>query len=43
MRITYGLARDGAPVWLQKFGVRALAPVGRLAGYDNEYPEYLPP
>jgi mannose-6-phosphate isomerase-like protein (cupin superfamily) len=73
MRVTYGLARDGAPVtgsgmplnplrlavfldeyddmlflsalpvWLQKLGIRALAPVGRLAGYDNEYPEYLPP
>jgi mannose-6-phosphate isomerase-like protein (cupin superfamily) len=67
MRITYGLARDGAPVTpsgmplnalrlaalldefddmlylaalpveLQRLGVAALAPLGRLAGYDNAY------
>lgn len=73
MRITYGLARDGAPVTpsgmpvnllrlavllaeyddllylagvpvgLQRLGVSALAPVGRLVGYDTSYPEYLPP
>ncbi|MFB6178236.1 MAG: cupin domain-containing protein [Halorientalis sp.] len=71
MRITYGLARDGAPVtgsgmllnplrlavildeyddmlflsalplWLQLFGIRTIAPFGRLAGYNNTYPEYL--
>ena len=70
MRITYGLARDGAPVtpsgmllnplrlavllrefddmlylaalpvWLQRLGVALLAPLGRLAGYDNEYPQF---
>jgi mannose-6-phosphate isomerase-like protein (cupin superfamily) len=70
MRVTYGLARDGAPVtgsgmplnvlrlavlldefddmlflavlplWLQLAGIRAVAPVGRLVGYDNDYPEY---
>jgi len=70
MRITYGLARDGAPVTpsgmplnalrlaalldefddmlllagvpvaLQRFGVTALAPLGRLAGYDNAYPQF---
>jgi hypothetical protein len=31
------------PLWLQVLGIRTLAPVGRLVGYDNEYPEYLPP
>jgi mannose-6-phosphate isomerase-like protein (cupin superfamily) len=70
MRITYGLARDGAPVTpsgmllnplrlavllsefddmlylaalpvcLQRLGVSLLAPLGRLAGYDNEYPQF---
>jgi hypothetical protein len=70
MWITYGLARDGAPVtpsgmllnplrlavllaefddmlslgalpvWLQRLGVAVLAPLGRLAGYDNEYPQF---
>jgi mannose-6-phosphate isomerase-like protein (cupin superfamily) len=73
MRITYGIARDGAPVtpsgmplnllrlavvldeyddmlllaalpgWLQLLGVRALAPLARALGYENSYPEYLPP
>jgi len=72
MRITYGLAREGAPVtpsgmplnvlrltvllseyddmlwlaalpqWLQRTGVDLLAPLGRLFGYDNSYPELLP-
>ncbi|WP_135365705.1 cupin domain-containing protein [Halosimplex halophilum] len=32
----------GAPVWLQRLGVDALAPVGRLLGYGNAYPEYRP-
>jgi mannose-6-phosphate isomerase-like protein (cupin superfamily) len=71
MRVTYGLARDGAPATpsgmplnllllavlleeyddmlylarvperLQRLGVRLLAPLGRLAGYENGYPEYL--
>ena len=70
MRITYGLARDGAPVTpsgmplnalrlaalldefddmlflaavpveIQRFGVAAVAPLGRLAGYDNAYPQF---
>jgi len=70
MRITYGLARDGAPVTpsgmllnplrlaalldefddmlylaalpvgLQRLGVTGLAPLGRLAGYDNAYPQF---
>mgnify|MGYP000232775651 CR=1 FL=1 len=70
MRITYGLARDGAPVTpsgmplnalrlaalldefddmlylaappvgLQRLGVAILAPLGRLAGYDNAYPQF---
>jgi len=30
------------PIWLQKLGVRALAPVGRLLGYTDHYPEYVP-
>lgn len=30
------------PVWLQRLGVRALAPVGRLLGYAADYPEYVP-
>ena len=71
MRVTYGLARDGAPATpsgmplnllrlavlleeyddmlylarvperLQRLGVRLVAPLGRLAGYENSYPEYL--
>ncbi len=70
MRITYGLARDGAPVTpsgmplnvlrlavllrefdemlylagapveLQRLGVATLAPLGELAGYDNDYPQF---
>jgi len=28
------------PAWCQRLGIRALAPLGRLAGYDNDYPEY---
>jgi mannose-6-phosphate isomerase-like protein (cupin superfamily) len=70
MRITYGLARDGAPVTpsgmllnplrlavlldefddmlflavlpvsIQRLGVTALAPLGRLAGYDTAYPQF---
>lgn len=30
------------PVWLQRLGVRAVAPAGRLLGYAAEYPEYVP-
>ena len=30
------------PVWLQRLGIRLTAPLGRLAGYDNRYVEYLP-
>jgi mannose-6-phosphate isomerase-like protein (cupin superfamily) len=30
------------PLWLQQFGVRVLAPLGRLLGYTAEYPEYVP-
>ena len=30
------------PVRLQRFAVRALAPVGRALGYTAEYPEYVP-
>ncbi|WP_267641228.1 cupin domain-containing protein [Haloarchaeobius amylolyticus] len=30
------------PVWLQRLGVRALAPIARLLGYDHVYPEYVP-
>jgi quercetin dioxygenase-like cupin family protein len=29
------------PVWVQKYLFTALAPVGRLLGYRNWYPEYL--
>ncbi|WP_254841219.1 cupin domain-containing protein [Natronomonas marina] len=29
------------PVALQRLGIRLVAPLGRLAGYENEYPEYL--
>ncbi len=72
MRITYGLAREGAPVtpsgmplnalrlavllseyddmlwlaalplWVQRFGVDLLAPLGRALGYDNSYPDLVP-
>ncbi|WP_313691423.1 cupin domain-containing protein [Halorarum halobium] len=31
------------PIWLQKFGIRLLAPLGRLFGFSGEYPEYVPP
>jgi mannose-6-phosphate isomerase-like protein (cupin superfamily) len=31
------------PLWLQQFGVRLLAPVGRLLGYPSEYPQYESP
>ncbi|WP_123537554.1 cupin domain-containing protein [Halosimplex salinum] len=31
-----------APVWLQRLGVGLLAPLGRLAGYENGYPEFRP-
>lgn len=30
------------PVWLQRLGVRALAPLGRALGYTADYPEYVP-
>ena len=30
------------PVWLQKFGIRALAPAARALGYTDAYPEYIP-
>ena len=30
------------PVWLQRVGIRLAEPLGRLAGYDTEYVEYLP-
>jgi len=33
---------DRLPVWLQKLGIRALAPVGRAFGYTDDYPEYIP-
>lgn len=29
------------PMWLQRFGMRALEPLGRRVGYDNRYPAYL--
>jgi mannose-6-phosphate isomerase-like protein (cupin superfamily) len=31
------------PVWLQRLGVRLLAPLGRRLGYTADYPEYVPP
>ena len=31
------------PVWLQRLGIRLLAPLGRLLGYGAAYPEYVPP
>lgn len=34
---------SAVPVWLQRLGVRLVAPLGRLAGYDTRYVEYLPP
>ncbi|WP_257299201.1 cupin domain-containing protein [Haloarchaeobius sp. FL176] len=30
------------PAWVQRAGVRALAPVARRLGYGHEYPEYVP-
>ena len=33
----------GVPVWLQKRAIRAVARLGRHAGYDADYPEYVPP
>jgi mannose-6-phosphate isomerase-like protein (cupin superfamily) len=30
------------PLWVQRAGVRALAPVGRRLGYSADYPEYVP-
>lgn len=30
------------PVWLQRFGIRLVAPLGRRIGYTAEYPEYVP-
>ncbi|WP_459191339.1 cupin domain-containing protein [Halosimplex sp. J119] len=30
------------PTWLQRLGVGLVAPLGRLAGYDNDYPEFRP-
>jgi mannose-6-phosphate isomerase-like protein (cupin superfamily) len=30
------------PIWIQKIGVQAVAPFGRLLGYDSDYPEYIP-
>ena len=30
------------PIRLQRLGVRALAPIGRLLGYAADYPEYVP-
>lgn len=30
------------PVWLQRLGVACVAPLGRLAGYDNAYPQFRP-
>lgn len=30
------------PLWLQRIGVDLVAPLGRLAGYENSYPEYRP-
>ncbi|QPV62467.1 cupin domain-containing protein [Halosimplex litoreum] len=49
MRITYGLARDGEPVTpsgmppnLVQVAVLLAAAVGRLLGYENEYPEHRP-
>lgn len=32
----------GAPVRLQRLGIELAAPVGRLLGYGDEYPEYRP-
>lgn len=34
---------SAVPVWLQRLGIRVVAPLGRLAGYDTGYVEYLPP
>ena len=34
---------SAVPVWLQRLGIRLVAPLGRLAGYRNRYVEYLPP
>ncbi|MFC4406734.1 cupin domain-containing protein [Haloarchaeobius iranensis] len=30
------------PTWLQRAGVRVLAPAARRLGYGHEYPEYVP-
>lgn len=30
------------PVWLQRLGIRLLAPIGRLLGYTADYPAYVP-
>lgn len=30
------------PIWLQRLGIRLLAPIGRLLGYTADYPEYVP-
>lgn len=30
------------PIWLQRLGIRALAPLGRLLGHTDAYLEYVP-